>query len=412
MILNVMHIIRILSIVSLVFASVISSLFLKNYITNIPDWYYFILFIISFMIIRLDTTLFIYEQFCRYVKLFIHCIQSNIKKLLNFKLVSYKIKSLMSHIITIVMKLLRTESKLKKIREGILGIIRDIFNVMRIRNILVIFKQLFFNTLYELFSVYIIWISILGFLHLTGLLKIEISDPTSFYQISTLFGLLLGIFQFMLKRNEEKIVTKINGIIRHIESIINKEATFNDFISDLSDDQSNNSLKSWIYKTTDPKLQTLDFFKVLVENKDVAKHIFRSMRKNGTPLSINISYQDSNQKFDVLDMAAEGNSNNRKKLHKAYKDFFCNGAKINEIIDFVNEEIDMNEFRLVALNNMNIVSEIIPQFTNYNLRDYVDELIDECDKSDTKDIDFSSSSEYRQYLHNQVIIRLMKKVID
>lgn len=364
------------------------------------------------MIIRLDTTLFIYEQFCRYVKLFIHCIQSNIKKLLNFKLVSYKIKSLMSHIITIVMKLLRTESKLKKIREGILGIIRDIFNVMRIRNILVIFKQLFFNTLYELFSVYIIWISILGFLHLTGLLKIEISDPTSFYQISTLFGLLLGIFQFMLKRNEEKIVTKINGIIRHIESIINKEATFNDFISDLSDDQSNNSLKSWIYKTTDPKLQTLDFFKSLVENKDVAKHIFRSMRKNGTPLSINISYQDSNQKFDVLDMAAEGNSNNRKKLHKAYKDFFCNGAKINEIIDFVNEEIDMNEFRLVALNNMNIVSEIIPQFTNYNLRDYVDELIDECDKSDTKDIDFSSSSEYRQYLHNQVIIRLMKKVID
>ncbi|WP_292372486.1 hypothetical protein [Methanosarcina sp. UBA411] len=304
------------------------------------------------------------------------------------------------------MKIIDEKEDENKIREVIkrLKLVRNV--LVNVKNGLVAFKMFFFNALYELFSVYIVWISILGFFHLTGLYKIILIDERQFFEISTVFGLLFGIFQFLLQRYEEKILAKINVLGNRIEQIINQELTFEKFYDSIPEVDKQKKLKRWIQKNIDPKLQMRDFFIFLMEDRNTRELFFNHIDK--FPISVNVSYQNSNQKYYVLDMAANDNANMKRNLHEAYRSFFLDPENIDELIKKINKEIDLKDFRLVVLSNINIISEIIPQFTNNNFKQLLGYIVSEDDKINQEYIAFDSSKEYQQYLHNQVCIKLMK----
>ncbi|MDK2892232.1 hypothetical protein [Methanohalophilus sp.] len=288
-----------------------------------------------------------------------------------------------------------------------IDVIKELINF---KNNLIILKITFFNTIYDLFSVYIVWICFIGFFHLTNLYRVEISNETTFFQITALVGLLLGIFQFILQRNDEKLLAKINHTGKMIDQIINRESSFEKFYDSIPDVKPNKVLKKWIQNTIDPKLQMRDFFMFMLGDEDTRKLLFKHIDK--TPISINLSYNNSSQKFERLDIEAKRNHSRRKDLHKAYNKFFVNESRIDEIIDIISNEINLNDFRLVALSNINIISESIPQFTNNHLLSMVEELMSDSKKYDSSNIEFESANGYIQYLHYQVSIRIMDKILS
>lgn len=239
---------------------------------------------------------------------------------------------------------------------------------------------------------------------------VKLVDESYFFQISALLGLLLGIFQFLLQRHEDKILAKINMTGNRIEQIINQEITFDQFYNSIPNVEPRKNFKRWINKNIDPKLQMKEFFIFLLEDHESRKFFFNHIDK--TPISINLSYQNSEQKFEMLDIIAKTNTANKKNLHDAYRSFFIEDEKINKIIEKINQQINIKEFRLIVLSNINIISEIIPQFTSNNLKNFVEELYIEDNESIYKSINFESSKEYRQYLHNKVLIKLMRTILS
>lgn len=368
--------VRFISLIGFIIANYICYLFFQNSIINIPNYYYLILVLLSFMILKLDIALFFYEK-------------------LKSKIPHKKDKSEKE-----------TTEKSKSLFQITKSLVKDVFNV---KNILILSKIIFFNTLYELFSVYVVWISILGFFHLIDLYQIKLIDASSFFQISALFGLLFGIFQFLLQRHEDKILAKINLNGKRIEQIINQESSFEKFYDSIPLIDSTKTLRRWIHRTTDPKLQMKDFFMLLLEDDETRKYLFKHIEK--TPLSVNISYQASNQKFETLDTNAKTNTRRRNDLHIAYRKFFTSEERIDEIIKIVSQEINLNDFRLLALSNINIISESLPQFTNKNFVKVVEELLSEENELDKKIINRESAKEYQQYLHNQVTVKIARKIL-
>ncbi len=136
----------------------------------------------------------------------------------------------------------------------------------------------------------------LGLLFFANLL--DIHPLGSFYNVITVLGILLGVFQFYLQRHEEKIASKISINEKRIEFIINEETNFEKFYNSLPEKSlDRNCLRNWISKKTDPKLQILDSFKFLTENDNVVNVISKIIRKSKTPISFNLTYPDSNKKI-------------------------------------------------------------------------------------------------------------------
>jgi len=341
------------------------------------------------MILKLDFTLLLYETIKN-------------KMLSAYKSITSKNKSYNQKLVGSSFKDEKNESEIHNLSL----IIGEVFNV---KNDLIFVKVVFFNTLYELFAVYIVWISILGFLHLISFYELELVEKSSFFQISALIGLMLGIFQFILQRNEDKILTKIQITSKRIEQIVEQELTFDEFYDSIPNNETKKHLRRYIQRVVDPKLQVKDFFITLMEDKHIRRFLFKHIDK--TPISINLSYQGSKQKFERLDDVVKTDIKRKKQLHDSYNSFFVSSNKVNKIVDKIYQEIDMNDFRLIVLSNINIISEILPQFTNRNYKKLIEDISLEDKRVDPKNINFSSSREYKQYLHNQVFIQLMKKII-
>lgn len=385
----IMTLLRGLSLIGFIAANYICLLFFQQYILNLSTTYCLLLILITFMILKLDFTLLLYETIKN-------------KMLSAYKSITSKNKSYNQKLVGSSFKDEKNESEIHNLSL----IIGEVFNV---KNDLIFVKVVFFNTLYELFAVYIVWISILGFLHLISFYELELVEKSSFFQISALIGLMLGIFQFILQRNEDKILTKIQITSKRIEQIVEQELTFDEFYDSIPNNETKKHLRRYIQRVVDPKLQVKDFFITLMEDKHIRRFLFKHIDK--TPISINLSYQGSKQKFERLDDVVKTDIKRKKQLHDSYNSFFVSSNKVNKIVDKIYQEIDMNDFRLIVLSNINIISEILPQFTNRNYKKLIEDISLEDKRVDPKNINFSSSREYKQYLHNQVFIQLMKKII-
>ncbi len=394
-------IVKVLSTIGLIFANLITYLFLSNYLLNVSLWGYLLLIALTGVILRIDISLWLWYSLKKTFSKTVDCLISIPKKIKMVKLFNSQDVLKANTYILILQKI---KKKITSLKHAIKGLLHKIIDM---KFLFVSIRLLFFNTFYDLFSVYAIWLSLLGLVHITKIYTVQIDDPNeSFFELSAILGIFLGIFQFVLQRNDEKIDTKINSYSNLVRSIIYQETQFTKFYKMVSDDD--NSLKDWISKNTDPKLQLIDFFKSLTDNKDFSTQFFRLMNKKNMPFSINMAYPDSNKQYEILDVAAEHEKDKKEELHKLYHLFFVDEERINQIYNKIDEKIDINEFRFLALRNINIISEILPKFITYDAQKMASKIgQEEKENVDEKMIEFESSEGYIAYLNEKISGRVL-----
>ncbi len=219
------------------------------------------------------------------------------------------------------------------------------------------------------------------------------------------FSILLGIFQYFLKRHEEKIYPKISFLPNKINAIIAEETVFIEFYESIRDTKLERAIK----RAIDPKLQTLDFYDFVLNDPKFSKMYFASMKKN-PPISFQpvINYQyNSDQQYLLAEMEAK-RTNQETELHKAYSDFFL-GIAYDNINNKIKSEVDINEFAILTQSNINIVQEVIPQFINLKLQNGFDKITDGSDiialPTD------SSANEFKEHLKEKIYSEIWAKIL-
>ena len=77
---------------------------------------------------------------------------------------------------------------------------------LKIFAIVIITKQVFFNISYYLFPTFLIWLGLAGIFYVTGLQNYIPS--AHFFELVTIVSIALVIFDYFLKRHEEKVAHK------------------------------------------------------------------------------------------------------------------------------------------------------------------------------------------------------------
>jgi len=264
-------------------------------------------------------------------------------------------------------------------------------------------KQLFFNILYYLFPVLLIWVALAGVFGLTGIISYDTSKSP--YQTFAVLSIILGLFQYFLKRHEEKILLQIDLFSKRISQIINEEGSFEAFYLNIGNTSEENKLKNSITRCIDPKLLAADFFSTILQDSDVRRYFMR--RKAPIPIQLHTSYTESYKKFEVLDIAANSEQISKKSLLMAYENFF-NESLENKIINRIQSEIDIQAFGRLAFSNINIIYEVLPEFIKEGTNSFFDEVFQK--RLDNKKK--SNSQDYRSSLMKNVMRKIFLKIIS
>lgn len=273
-----------------------------------------------------------------------------------------------------------------------------------IKYFVVVFKQLFFNTSYDLFPIFLIWLIIWGVGYISNL--VSIPNTSTLITFITAFTIVLAIFQFFLQRHEEKIFAKISQFPRRIESIIIEETTFTKFFLSID----NSSLKEKIKLFVDPKLSALDLLNRAFKDT-LLRDWYNDMRRTHSPMPIqlilNQSY-DSEQRYLITESYLE--TGDKQDLYKAYSKFFLQDA-YEIILDRIEEEIDIEEFAILAQSNINIIQEVLPDFVNRQLQKEFEKLT--FGKGEKLEIiPEASHQEYREFMKMRIIEGLQQKILS
>ena len=148
-------------------------------------------------------------------------------------------------------------------RQRVMETIRKISGIIRkyvtissgkktVKYVVVLFKQLFFNTSYDLFPIFLIWLIVWGIFYIFHWVTIQ--NASYLISFITAFTIVLAIFQFFLQRHEEKIFAKISLFPRQMDSIIIQETNFSKFFMSID----NSNLRHKISLFVDPRLSALD----------------------------------------------------------------------------------------------------------------------------------------------------------
>lgn len=287
------------------------------------------------------------------------------------------------------------------------GIIRKYLTISSgkktVKYVVVIFKQLFFNISYDLFPIFLIWLIIWGFFYIFHWVTIQ---NTSFLiSFITAFTIVLAIFQFFLQRHEEKIFTKISLFSRQIDSIIIQETSFSKFFMSID----NSNLRDKIKLFVDPRISALDLLSRALSDT-ILRDLWSEMQRSHNPMPIqlvlNQSY-DSDQRFTITESYLETWYKN--DLYKAYMKFFLEKA-YTKILERIDEEIDVEEFAILAQSNINIIQEVIPDFINRRLQKEFEIMISQGKNMDDF-IPESSFQQYREQLKIQIFKELQQKIL-
>lgn len=284
--------------------------------------------------------------------------------------------------------------------------------VSKAKGFFIFFKLLFFNVLYDLFPIYLVWIGTSVFIYLfANMLGLSIFSPPndSIYTVTATFGILLGVFQYYMQRHEEKILTKINIFSKIISNIIHQETSFDDFYDSIPDNDDGRILKNWMLSQIDPKLQFRDVLAALSKDKDAIKSIKHLMRRQKiVPFNVNISYQESNTKFKIIESTVKM-AKKEKLLETAYINFFDNQTKVDKIISEIEEEIDIQEYGRLLLSNINIVYEVLPQLISRPLRQNMKSIV--VDHPNVESSRILNSRKYREILDKKVMDELISQIL-
>lgn len=287
------------------------------------------------------------------------------------------------------------------------GIIRKYLTISSgkktVKYVVVIFKQLFFNTSYDLFPIFLIWLIIWGIFYIFHWVTIE--NASNLISFITAFTIVLAIFQFFLQRHEEKIFAKISLFPRQINSIIIQETSFSKFFMSID----NSSLRDRIKLFVDPRISALDLLSRALKDT-ILRDLWSEMQRSHTPMPIqlvlNQSY-DSDQRFTITESYLE--TGDKNDLYKAYKKFFLEKA-YTKILERIDEEMDVDEFAILAQSNINIIQEVVPDFINRRLQKEFENMISQGENTDNF-IPESSFQQYRDQLRIQIFKGLQQKIL-
>lgn len=138
----------------------------------------------------------------------------------------------------------------------------------------------------------------------------------------------------------------------------------------------------------------------------------RIMKKSKSPLQISLTCPDSQKKFEIIKIAAKANKEHRRRLIKAYKDFFLSEHTVKRIINRIEREVDLKEFGRLALSNINIVHEILPEFISSELkRAFENVLLKGREITENSVENLYSSKDFRSILNQRVILNIIRKWI-
>jgi len=239
----------------------------------------------------------------------------------------------------------------------------------------VFIREFFFNTLYYLFPLILIWISISGLFFLTDLTQFT---PTGkFFEVITVISIILGIFQFYVRRVEKKILKKITQFSQLINQIIEIETDFDHFYQFVKHDS---DFKIWINETLHPKLYANDILvKILTEGKQRKLPFITDLIKNykGPLVNITLSPTNSYQNYAEIEQKASREEFFKgeyyDKLCYYYKEFFGEISD-DQTLKKIEEKIDLAEFGNLTLTNINIFQEASAEFINNEMKNVVSNM--------------------------------------
>jgi hypothetical protein len=277
-----------------------------------------------------------------------------------------------------------------------------------IKFLIITIKQMFYNVLFELFPVLVIWLCVFGLAYfIGGWASFTIENTQSFFGIVTLFGIILGIFQYYLQRHEDKIAAQISLYAKQFIDIINEETNFQKFyekIGEIPVGHDGHEVQKWIERRIDQRYRLIDLLKELDEDKERRQIFFELLRntKYESVITIKEDIPTSDLKFEMIELYAVGGEMNRKLLN-AYGWYF-DDEKIDEIYSKLTVQIDFNEFTKLVLSNINIIQEILPLFVNEKFKNFFGQSLMKQDFSQFKP---QSAVEFR----SQLVVKLYNRIL-
>ena len=209
-------------------------------------------------------------------------------------------------------------------------------------------RMIFFNSAYNLFPIFFVWLIAIGtmFYYRIFNLKINPSSATdfSFIEIITITGIIFGFFQFYLNRYSEivqkKTTTSFSLMIAEIENL-----TFNDFAIFVKGKNKNN--QNSISKAID---------------EYIASHI-QTVRPTIKERAYKLSSPEfSTKDFVDFEQYLWENGGDFDTLGEYYQSFF--NSKIEEIIKEKSNEA--SEFMWLLSGNISILTESLPSMFSFD----------------------------------------------
>jgi hypothetical protein len=273
-------------------------------------------------------------------------------------------------------------------------------------------KQMFYNVLFELFPVLVIWLCVFGLAYFIGVIfsfTMIIENSSTFFGIVTLFGIILGVFQYYLQRHEDKITSQISFYSNQIISIINEETNFQNFYMHLEEIPDGHEVQKWIERRINQKYKLIDLLKEVTEEKD--RKFFLDIVKNSnyeSVLTIKESIPTSDKQFELIELYAKGGAMH-EKLFKAYKWYFDDAKRLDEIYSKLTDQIEIDGFTKLVLGNINIIQEVLPLFVNVKFKNFFEQSLIEQDFSQFTP---HSAIEFRSLLIFKLYNRIMRSVLS
>ena len=275
-------------------------------------------------------------------------------------------------------------------------------------------KQLFYNSVYAIFPVFLVWLgfSIISFLmDFISIPSINSTNVTEPFAIITAISISLGIFQYYLKRQEEKVFTRIDHFLRQIDAIINEETSFDAFYNRVKNSEEPESFTKWIINQTDPRAFAFELLPRFLEIPRLRRLYSNVLNKMQVPLiQLSINYADSNKKFKAIEDSSiiSEHSGHQDRLYKIYDDFFGK-ERDPMIIEKIRKSIDVPEFGMLALSNINIVQEILPGFINIKSRQELDKMLTK--KASPETCEDLSSFKRREAMRSRIYQELFADIL-
>lgn len=219
-----------------------------------------------------------------------------------------------------------------------------------LRKLIVVFPRFaFFNVLYNFFPIFIIFVASILLFHILGV--VTISNASNFIQITTLTSIILGFFQYYLRRYEDRIQQTINAEMVSFMQVVVKEASFANFRKFLNKRSRESSGSRNIYS---------DILKIIKKTTENQVYRFMDKRRPGKEI---IYYQPQfivsggdDFLFSLLESEVEEDEEKKQQLIKVYKEFF------KDVEESAKEKLKKDARRIEELakllfSNINITSE-------------------------------------------------------